>query len=190
MSVLLSGRRLPGGGDRKIRPPLIMLEGPTPKTVPSSKTAVRKIAKRYKALAALRDWAGIMARGTNEKIDLHAIAKSHGLTRRMLMEILKKDSQLQDEVFGGMKIEAKIAVTFALNEAVKVLSDPDSPGAMKKQWADYCAKLAEVGGYSKRNAPPIVIANLIPQLPEVLKTVPHKVIDVKVVKLEDLTENA
>jgi hypothetical protein len=148
----------------------VSLDAPKPAVIPATKESAVTVARRYRALRALSRWARAMASG--EDANLKEIAKEAGIGYATLIKILKNDSQMQNEVFGGMKIEAKIGVAAAVKAAVNVLTNAG-------------AKLLGIGGFGKRDAPSVVITQLIPDIPMQLK--PATVIDIKdPEKLEDL----
>jgi hypothetical protein len=145
----------------------VSLDAPKPAVIPATKESAVTVARRYRALRALSRWARAMASG--EDANLKEIAKEAGIGYATLIKILKNDSQMQNEVFGGMKIEAKIGVAAAVKAAVNVLTNAGARDLDKQRWAALLAKLLGIGGFGKRDAPSVVITQLIPDIPMQLK---------------------
>lgn len=148
------------------------------------KRALVAFSKRSRAVKALLRWQRALERGV--ALDIGEAARDHGLSKRQLLKILQEDQKLQDEIFGPLTMEAQAGLQKALIVASEELSNPDAKSGEKVKWAEFLARMVG-GGYEKKQAQPIVIANLIPELPPAVQHLKARVIDQEPAeKLEDL----
>lgn len=118
--------------------------------------------RKWKATRALMEWARDMELGVPRRID--AYAKKQGLSRARFWRILKEDPAISEAVFGGMATQAKAVVARGIMEAWRIVNDDTVDPKEKHRWVELAARLAG-GGFDKREAPQLLIANLIPSLP-------------------------
>jgi hypothetical protein len=139
----------------------------------------REARHKWRATKALMGWARDMELGA--AMNMAAYAKKQGLSRTRFWRILREDPSISEAVFGGMATQAKAVVARGIIEAWNIVNDPKGDPKEKHRWVELAARLAG-GGFDKRAAPQVVIANLIPSLPpgyahiDAAKVIEHAVV--------------
>ena len=158
-----------------------MIEG-SAVSIPSERRGLRQWSRTYRVLGTLVDWARALSEG--HAADLKALCRAHQITYRVLLNELKANPKIQEEVFGSLAVEGKLVLVQSVKTAAEILSNPEASADQKLKWSRFIAQWVG-GAFEKRSAPQVAIVNLIPDRPpELVKTVPATELPRS---LEDLT---
>jgi Mor family transcriptional regulator len=159
---------------------------PAPRRPPEPKNALVRTSLRYRALRAILDWTRCIDGGT--PISIEEVAKRHRLSKRKLLNVIRKDEMLQEQLFSPMLTEAKMGLQVGMQAGLEALMHGDTEDAaeLRLKWTQFFAKV--VGGmYQRRDAAPVLILQqLIPDLPAPMREIQARVIDMPVA--DSLTE--
>lgn len=139
--------------------------------------------QRQRALRALVEWMKDLDRG--QPADIASYAEKHRLSRRDLVNQLREDEYLRQQVFAPLATEAKLGLRMGVAAGLRALLAIDTEyestaeaSTSRRLWAEFFARLDGGGFEARKAAPPLLILQqLIPDLPPQARAIQVRVLE-------------